>query len=298
MSAIKRGTPSGDAYLDLQSRARREGRPTQELFQLYVLEGFLARLAISDARDQFVLKGGVLLAAFDARRPTKDIDLAALGIANDADTVLALIRRVLALTPVIDDGIEFLPDTATADVIREDDDYAGVRVRAQARIAAAKLVFHVDVNVGDPVWPAPTTVSLPRLRGGSPLELAGYPIHMVFAEKIVTAINRGIINTRWRDFGDMWTLSRQHAINADDLAHAITEVAGYRHVSMRPMTVTLAGYAERAQERWAQWRLNHDFSTLPESFADVLAAVTMFADPILTDATHGTTWNPLVGSWE
>lgn len=298
MSKIQRGTPSGDAYLDLQSRARREGRPTQELLQLYVLEGFLARLAISDARDQFVLKGGVLLAAFDARRPTKDVDLAALELANDANTVLTLIRRVLALTPDFDDGIEFHPDTATADIIREDDDYTGVRVRAQARIAAAKLVFHVDVNVGDPVWPAPANVSLPRLRGGAPLELAGYPMHMVLAEKIVTAIHRGTVNTRWRDFGDIWTLSRQHTSNADDLAHAINDVAGHRGVSLRPMTVALADYAGLAQERWAQWRLNHDFSALPESFATVLDAVIMFADPILTSATHGTTWNPLVGSWE
>ena len=64
------------------------------------------------------------------------------------------------------------------------------------------------------------------------------------------------------------------------------------------MTVALADYAGLAQERWAQWRLNHDFSALPESFATVLDAVIMFADPILTSATHGTKWNPLVGSWE
>lgn len=66
MTRPTRGTPSGDAYLDLQNQARHARRPTQELFQLYVLEGFLARLTISDARDTFVLKGGVLLAAFDS----------------------------------------------------------------------------------------------------------------------------------------------------------------------------------------------------------------------------------------
>ncbi|MHB1433262.1 MAG: nucleotidyl transferase AbiEii/AbiGii toxin family protein [Streptosporangiaceae bacterium] len=92
MSPVIRGTPSGDAYLDLQNQARRSRRPTQELLQLYVLEGFLARLAASEVCGSFVLKGGVLLAAFGARRPTKDVDLAALDVANDTGTVLELVR--------------------------------------------------------------------------------------------------------------------------------------------------------------------------------------------------------------
>lgn len=71
MSRISRGTPAGNAYLDLKNQAKLTGRPTQELLQLYVLEGFLARLAASDVRDGFVLKGGVLLAALGTRRPTK-----------------------------------------------------------------------------------------------------------------------------------------------------------------------------------------------------------------------------------
>ena len=88
MSRVSRGTPAADAYLDLQSQARRTGRATQELLQLDVLEGFLARLAVSEVRDSLVLKGGVLLAAFGSRRPTKDVDLAGVDLAGDTDTVL------------------------------------------------------------------------------------------------------------------------------------------------------------------------------------------------------------------
>jgi hypothetical protein len=141
VSRVTRGTPSGDAYLDLQNEARRTGRPTQELQQLYVLEGFLVRLAASDVRESFVLKGGVLLAAFDSRRPTKDIDLAGLDLANETDTVLALVRSVLDIGPPQEDGIEFAADTATAEVIREEDDYSGVRVHVEAGLAGAKLPF-------------------------------------------------------------------------------------------------------------------------------------------------------------
>ena len=297
MSRVTRGTPSGDAYLDLQNEARRTGRPTQELLQLYVLEGFLARLAVSDLRESFVLKGGVLLAAFDSRRATKDVDLAGLDVVNDTKAVLDLVRRVLAVVPASDDGVEFVAETATAEVIREEDDYSGVRVHVEALLASAKLPFHVDVNVGDPIWPSPTTVAVPRLRGGEPIELRGYPMHMVHAEKIVTAIQRGTANTRWRDFGDVWSLSRQHPVSADNLAQAMNEVMSHRKATIRLLAEVLDGYAELGQDRWRGWRRRSNSDHLPEQFASVLQVVIAFADPVLAGVVTGKTWNPSGGAW-
>lgn len=84
MSAPARDTVAGRAYRDLQNKARRESRPTEELLSLYTLEGFLERLAVSARSADLVLKGGVLLAAYDLRRPTRDVDLQAPAMANDA----------------------------------------------------------------------------------------------------------------------------------------------------------------------------------------------------------------------
>lgn len=297
MSRVSRGTPDGDAYLDLKNRAQREKRPTQELLQLYVLEAFLGRLAASDAKDRFVLKGGVLLAAFDSRRPTRDVDLAGPDLANDAETVLELIRSIVASRVEPDDGVEFLPDSATAEVIREEDEYSGVRVSMGARLASASLPFHVDVNVGDPIWPAPSTVEVPRLRGGEPIVLAGYPLHMVHAEKIVTAIQRGVANTRWRDFGDVWTLTRRHSVLAADLREAIDAVAEYRGAQLSPLTEILDGYAELGQARWLAWRRRSNSDHLPESFAEVLGVVFAFADPVVGYIETSGRWDPQVGNW-
>ncbi len=297
MTPISRGTPAADAYLDLRNKARRERRPTQELLQLYVLEGFLARLAVSEVSNSFVLKGGVLLAAFDSRRPTKDVDLAGLEVANDVQTVLRKVRRVLETPPAEDDGIEFMPESATAEVIRDEADYSGVRVSVGARLATASLPFHVDVNVGDPIWPTPNRIELPRLRGGEPIDLIGYPMHMVHAEKIVTAIQRGAANTRWRDFGDIWTLSRRHPIGAEDLTQAIREVSDYRNAHLRALSDVLDGYAEMARSRWTAWRRRSNSDHLPEQFGPVLADVIAFADPILTGETTGSAWNPETRSW-
>lgn len=117
--------------------AREQGRLSQELFELHALDGFLARLAVSESREQLVLKGGVLLAAFDLRRPTRDVDLQAQGLSNDADTVLALVRRVVALPG--GDGLAFDPASARARVIRDADAYTGVRVSLTAHLASARI---------------------------------------------------------------------------------------------------------------------------------------------------------------
>ncbi|TWH00529.1 putative nucleotidyltransferase component of viral defense system [Nocardioides sp. J9] len=296
MSRISRGTTEADAYLDLKNRAEREKRPTQELLQLYVLEAFLSRLAVSDLRDRFVLKGGVLLAAFDERRPTRDVDLAGLNLANDAATVLELVRSIVETSPPLEDGVVFLPETAKSEVIREEDAYSGVRVSMGALLASASLPFHVDVNVGDPIWPAPSTVEVPRLRGGEPIVLAGYPIQMVHAEKIVTAIQRGVANTRWRDFGDIWTLSRRHSVSATDLRAAIDAVAAHRDAQLSPLAEVLDGYVDLGQARWVAWRRRSNSDHLPESFADVLEAVISFADPVLTGAATGS-WDTGRFAW-
>lgn len=89
-----RTTVAGRVHLNLQKLARSQHRPTDELQQLYALEGFLVRLATSRHADKLVLKGGVLLAAYDARRPTRDIDIQACAIAGDRDNLLGLVREI------------------------------------------------------------------------------------------------------------------------------------------------------------------------------------------------------------
>jgi len=292
-----RGTPAGDAYLDLQNQARRANRPTDELHQLYALEGFLARLALSSVGGKFVLKGGMLLAAFDMRRPTRDVDLAALALNDDVDTVLALMREIIATPMSADDGLEFDLDSLYAETIRDEEEYAGVRVNVDVRLATAKLRFHIDVNVGDPIWPQPTRVLVPRLRGGDPIELAGYPLPMVHAEKIVTAVQRGTANTRWRDFADVYRLIRRHPVDGTELHRACLEVAAHRKATLLQLAIVLDGYAELAQAKWAAWRRRQGFDDLPEDFAIVLHAVVAFANPALTGTVDDFTWRPDSHSW-
>ena len=290
-----RATVEGRVYLDLQNLARRQQRPTGELHQLYALEGFLTRLARSPHADRLVLKGGVLLAAYDARRPTRDVDMQARAIARNRDDVLQLICGVAA--GAVDDGLVFDTDAATADVIRDDDEYSGVRITLTATLASAQLSLHIDVNVGDPIWPAPRTVHLPRLLGGS-ITLTGYPLTMVYAEKIITALQRGTANTRWRDFADIYILTRRHTTDGTELRRALGEVAAYRRVELSPLADALDGYATLGQARWVAWRRKqHLDDRLPSSFADVLEDVIAFADPVLNAVAESQKWDPLARRW-
>jgi hypothetical protein len=97
---------------------------------------------------------------------------------------------------------------AAAEAIREEDNYSGIRVTLGGTLSRAVVRFHVDVNVGDPIWPEPQQISLPRLIDGA-ISVRGYPLEMVLAEKIVTALERGTVNTRWRDFVDIYVLIRR-----------------------------------------------------------------------------------------
>lgn len=244
---------------------------------------------------QLVLKGGVLLAAYGLRRATRDIDLQARQIHNDISTVLKIARDVAAID--LDDGLLYQTDKATAETIRDDDTYQGVRVTISAQLATARISLHIDVNVGDPIWPSPGLITVPGLLGRS-IELHGYPLSMVHAEKLVTAIDRGTTNTRWRDFADVYMLSGRHTADAAELHISIGKVAEYRSVELQPLAQILDGWADQAQPRWSIWLRKQDLPIdVPTDFAEVLTATITFADPIITGKVASATWNPGNRTW-
>ncbi len=195
------------------------------------------------------------------------------------------------------DGLVFDMSSFTAEVIREEDEYSGVRISLRCTLGPARIHFHVDINVGDPIWPAPRTITLPRLLGGS-VEISGYPLAMIFAEKTVTAIQRAQNNTRWRDFADILLLSAYHTIDGGELHRAITEVAVFRNAELAPLNELLDGSAAIGQLRWVAWRTKQRIcDRLPEEFDTVLKTIAVIADPAITGDVKNKMWNPLEHAW-
>jgi predicted nucleotidyltransferase component of viral defense system len=259
------------------------------------LEGFLTRLAQSEYRNGLVLKGGVLMAAYSQRRPTRDIDLLVTVFPNNVQSCEKRIRSILAIE--CEDGLVFDLDDVRGEVIRDESDYSGIRVHISARLVSAELRFHVDMNFGDPIDPKPTTTALPLLLGGE-IEVMAYPLAMILAEKIVTAVDRGAANTRWRDFFDVARIAESQKVDGSDLAVAMGTVSAYRSVELRPLSKVLEGMTATAQTKWAIWRRKQRIeSESPKEFSDLLSLVTRFADPVIEEGAVGLTWNPDSRKW-
>jgi hypothetical protein len=268
---------------------------------MYVVERWLARLAASDSAEDFILKGGMLLAAFGNRRPTQDADALARNMSDDQATVAGRVAEIAALaSPDGDDGVEFLPATIKTRLIRDDALYSGVRVTMGAKIATADVRLRLDINFGDPVTPAPQTIDLPALRPDTrPVRLLGYPIETVLAEKIATAISLGAASTRVRDWADIYTLTGTHPIQHATAREALIATAAFRGVELVPLSKAVGVLAQLRAQTFLTYRrgLGVDGEHLPKEFSEVVDAVIAFADP-LNEARTASTWSPSLRRWE
>jgi len=121
---------------------------------------------------------------------------------------------------------------------------------------------------------------------------------MILAEKLVTAVQRGLGNTRWRDFVDVLLLSRMHNCVGQDLADSMRTVSVGRGARLAPLATVLEGYASIAQRRWEAWlRKQHLQERVPVDFGAVLAEVQAFADPVLLNAVDDHIWDAARATW-
>ncbi len=281
---------NGDtAFRRIQSAARSAaaksgaGAPTQEYLIRHTLESFLDRLARTSHAGDFVLKGGVLLAAYGVRRPTKDADANAVSADVTAEHLAEVVRDIAAID--VDDGVAFDVDTISVQEIREQADYPGLRLRVVVSIGTWKGVAVWDVSTGDPIVPPPRQVTIDRVLG-DPITLLGYAPETAIAEKGVTILERGITSTRWRDYVDIVALARR-GIDPDELLTAAQAVARHRGVPLEPVAPHLTGYSAVAQAKWAAWRRKENLeSVCEENLDDQIALVASYLDPIFVQGSE------------
>lgn len=273
-----------DVFRQLQSQARsiadKDGRtaPTAELLTRHALESFLDRLTRTDHANDFVLKGGILLGAYDVRRPTKDVDAEAIS----ADVTPEHIERVVRDVAQVDaeDGFVFDLDTLTVQEIREHDDYPGLRVRVKARLGTQTSQISWDISTGDPIVPEPRRVCVPRVMGDD-IEMWGYAPETVIAEKGVTILERGAASTRWRDYVDIVRLADTQELDPEELRRAAEAVAKYRGMELQPIGESVDGYGIVGQAKWAAWRRKEGVEGISEAdLEEQMARVASVLDPV------------------
>lgn len=262
----------------LLNLARQRGQPFQVLLTRYVLERLLYRLSTTEYRDRFVLKGAVLLTSWfpDPLRPTQDLDL--LGFGNsDAGSVLAIFREVCAVAA--DDGVTFDAAALTAELVREELEYGGLRIKTNATIDGARVRVVIDIGFGDAV--EPTEIVLPVLLDLPAPTLRAYRPEAVIAEKFQAMVMLGRANSRMKDFYDIWVLSRSHEFADEKLARAIRATFDRRSTQVPSdppdcLTPEFSGDAAK-QQQWASFVA--DVAAKPGSFARVVADLAVFLVP-------------------
>ncbi len=238
----------------LLNKARHTNRPFNELLQYYVMERFLYRLSKSPHAPKFILKGALMFTAWNLEpyRPTMDIDL--LGkVSNRVDSILAITKEICAQS-VESDGLTFNPATVKGARIAEGANYEGVRVRFHAILGRARVTQQLDIGFGDVVVPGPQSIEYPTILDSPAPKLRGYSKESIVAEKFESLVTLGILNSRMKDYFDIWSLSRQFDFDGQALGNAIAKTFSNRGTTIVPDPVGLTVRFADDPSKKAQWR--------------------------------------------
>ena len=250
------------------------------LLTRYALERFLYRLSMTEHRNRFVLKGAMLMATWFGNpfRPTRDLDFLGFGD-PDPDAMLHVFRDICALE--IDDGVIFDRNALTIDLVRDEMEYGGLRIKTTAMIAAARIRIVADIGFGDAIEPGLVELEMPVLLDQPAPRLRSYQRETVIAEKFQAMVILGRANSRMKDFYDIWALSLAYTFEGDGLARAIAATFKRRQTSIpteRPDALTEAFASDSAKRR--QWEaFLRGIEAQPIALADIVEDVALFLMP-------------------
>ncbi|MBZ9605819.1 nucleotidyl transferase AbiEii/AbiGii toxin family protein [Phyllobacterium chamaecytisi] len=213
----------------------------------YAIERVLYRLSVSPYRDHFVLKGAMLFSLWAPvpYRATGDLDL--LGFGENAPVAIAAVFAEILATKVEDEGVIFRPDTLRAAPAREQDEYAGVRLDFVAELAGARLAMLVDIGYGDAITPGPVDMEYPSLLGQPAPHLKAYPPETVVAEKFQAMVALDMLNSRMKDFFDLWAIAGAFAFEGEVLARAPDDLRAPRDAASHRNATGADGGLRRRQ---------------------------------------------------
>lgn len=277
----------------LMNKARDTHRPFNELLQYYAMERFLYRLSKSPYAGKFILKGALMFTAWklESFRPTVDIDL--LGKADhQVDNIVEITKHVCS-QPVESDGLIFNSGSVTGTRIAEDADYEGVRTRFRANLGTARITLQLDIGFGDVIVPAAQLIEYPAILDFPAPRLRGYSKESIVAEKFESLVKLGTLNSRMKDYFDIWTLSRQFDFEGVVLGEAIAKTFLNRGTEMVSDPVGLTARFADDPEKNSQWRgfiRKSRLDNLP-NLAEVISAVGYFLRPVAIALAAGHTFS-------
>lgn len=275
----------------LKNRADELGLEFNQALQYYAIERFLYRLSKTPWADLLVVKGAAMLRVWDGAiaRPTRDVDF--LGrMDNSPEAVAAMVRECLSVESP--DGLEFSADVSVEPITVEDR-YPGARAVITGTLSGARIRLQLDIGVGDSAVPDPGWVDYPTLLGMDPPHVLAYRPETAVAEKFEAMISRGLLNSRVKDYYDIWMLAGSISFDGSDLCAAIAATFGQRGTTIPLVRPKELGddYVQRPAVRsmWAAFvkKLGVTGAGAPPSLSEAAELIAKFVMPAAAAAVSG-----------
>lgn len=260
----------------IKNMAAKTGIKANALLQNYMLERLLERISASEYKWKFILKGGMLVSAIVGldSRTTMDMDATIKGVDFSKETLLSILEQIINF-PVQDD-VQF--SLKGIEEIREESEYGGYRISLEATYETVVVALKIDISTGDIITPKEVLYSFDLLFENRKIEILAYNLETVLAEKFETIISRGIINTRARDFYDVYILTtlQEKNINRFDFKSALASTAAKRE-TLGKINSSLRVLGEIQEDKtiqniWKAYTMKFDYAgDIP--FEDTIAAL-------------------------
>ena len=300
---LKNVTASFQAQL--RNEARRLGVPFAEILQYYGMERFLSRLSKSRYVNKFMLKGGLLLYGWNIplRRPTRDIDFR--GYLDNSETAILSVMQDIIAAPVPDDGVIFEAETLKVEQTQIDADYEGLRVKFTGHLGNSKIPMQIDIGFSDVVADRTLQVDFPTLfREPEALRLKCYPKESIVSEKFHAMLHHAELNSRMKDYYDIWLLSKTFDFDSLSLQRAIKATFKQRETELpteRPSALTVE-FASDNRSRWRNFLTKIDRAAGEVTdFVNIIEAIWVFLEPPMQMSSGGRSknlqWHPQTG-WQ
>lgn len=288
MSAGKPANFAASIHQRLKNISKDENRPFNELLQYYSMERFLYRLSQSKYAECFILKGALMLRAWQSPelRPTMDIDM--LGkTSNEIDSIIEEVKEIISVDSE-PDGLMFDIDSIKAERIKEDADYEGVRVRFIGTLDNAIVHMQIDIGFDDIIHPGPVETEYPTILKSPVLKLLCYSRESAIAEKFEAMLKLGELNSRMKDFYDIWLLSRQFDFNGKVLAEAIRLTLDHRGTVIPEIIIAFTkAFIEDKQVQWKAFNKRLAQEHVPNDFANIVMGIENFLAEIIAALKSG-----------
>jgi predicted nucleotidyltransferase component of viral defense system len=284
----------------LKNFAIKSGCTFQEALTYYGLERTIYRISISEYADNFVLKGGIFLYALFGRnyeRATTDVDLLAQRISNGSEEMKSVFQKIFSRD--VDDALVFDVDSITVEDITEFKEYHGLHVSFVGYLDRTKIPISIDIGFGDVIYPEAVKMDFPVILDMESPRVNAYSLETSIAEKLEAIIHNGYLNSRYKDFYDIYVLSKKYEFSYAELRNAVIQTFENRKT---PMTMDSAAFSDEFlndpmhQTRWKAF-LKKKKALIQVSMSDAMDWIKAFVRPLFEGAKK-TRWNHEKGIWE